>query len=182
MHPIRHCHSRFINAPASRVRPVLEALWSGRRGDAFPYDYIRPWRRVAEGGTGFSLGTRFGHGPYRFVIDCCDERRVFARIETPGYQGSHGFELSEEQGGTRVVHSLLASAAPAEWLLWTLLVGAGHDWAVRSCLARLEGLVTAGDADACPVERMPWQLRAFIAIRKASRRLAPHTSSGPGRS
>jgi len=58
MPAIYHMHSRFIDAPLARVRCLLEALWSGQPGDAFPYDRIRPWRRAAPGGRGFSQHDR----------------------------------------------------------------------------------------------------------------------------
>jgi hypothetical protein len=168
MYAIRHTHSRLIEAPSEQVRRVLDALWSGDRTDPLPRA-LRAWRKLPDGASVFCAGAQFGHGPFRFVVEECDAQRIYARILTRGFHGYHGFTLHAEASGTRIVHDLVASAALPQWLSWKLLIGAGHDWAVAACLARIAALAE-GEQKPYAQPTTPWQLDVFARVRRASRR------------
>jgi hypothetical protein len=171
MPAIRHVHSRFIPVLPGEIRPLFDSLWSGSDCDAFPHDRIRPRRSSRQGQQGMVVGTTFGHGPFRFCVDRCEDQRIRAAIITQGYEGWHGFELVPEtrngMAGTLVVHELYATLRPSLWAMWVTAIGNVHDWAVQSCLLRLEQLAVHGKASPSP--NPPWY---FASLERTLRKVA----------
>src|SRR5829696_4751878 len=119
MPQIRHTHIRRFAVPAARLVALIEAMWSGGPLDTFPVDHIRPVRTDPPGAAGWVAGaSRFGHGPFRFLVERWDGEVFRARILTPGFDGWHGFELRADGDGTIVVHDLDAQVVWPKWLVW----------------------------------------------------------------
>src|SRR4051794_2737259 len=130
--PIRHVHERSFLATLPSVVHAIDALWSGSPEDALPGEVLRPFRHSPAGSRGFAVGTRFGHGPFRFEVEHWDGQLLRARIHAAGFRGQHGFALRVQGDRVSVTHELDAHATLPHWLVWKLLVGAGHDWAVET--------------------------------------------------
>lgn len=65
---MRNVHVRRVAAPIERVRPWIEACWSGGERDCFPRDAISTWRRNPPSADPSALipgETMIGHGPFR---------------------------------------------------------------------------------------------------------------------
>jgi len=186
MPAIRHLLERWIPGEPARVRAALDDTWTGGAKDAFPSDHIRPWRRPAAAADASRMtpGTRFGHGPFAFVVDHADEHGLRVRITTPGYDGWHAFVLRADTrdgiAGTHISHELVANMPWAQWAAWTAVTGDLHDWAVEATLLRLEQIATTGRAEPSPTP--PWQLRAFERAHRAHRALIRRQAApSPGR-
>jgi hypothetical protein len=167
MRAIHHTHQRDFACPASRIRSLVGALWSATPLDAFPWDCVRTFRHDP-GASGFVEGkSRFGHGPFRFVVAKWDETQLRADIETPGIRGFHAFELHPLGEGTRLVHRLEAEADLLIWVAWRLTIGAAHDWAVEATFDRIQYILDEGR---CPV-RTTREAPLAMHLMSASRRM-----------
>jgi hypothetical protein len=105
---MQNVHVRRVAAPIERVRPWIEACWSGGVRDCFPRDVIPTWRRNPPGADPLALipgETMVGHGPFRFRLRAWDGRTW--RVElVGGTAGWHGFDLAPDGDGCRVTHTL----------------------------------------------------------------------------
>jgi hypothetical protein len=169
---IRHVHSRSFAADADRVASVVERMWSGTERDAFPWDFIRPTRSDPPGARGFVPGaSTFGHGPFRFTLEQWDGRVFRARVDTPGFEGSHGFVLEPTASGCRVTHDLDAQVAFAPWAVWKAVVGSAHDWAVEAIFDRMAAVLETGRAPTRTARLPPSTLRLSKATSRLRRRV-----------
>jgi hypothetical protein len=166
--PIRHVHVRRFHAPLAEVVALVDSSWSGGPLDAVPRA-LGGWRRTPAGAQGFAAGTRFGHGPFSFLVEHWDGRRLRARIETAGFRGGHGFEVHSEGDQVVVTHDLDAQGALPAWLVWQLFIARGHDWAVESLFDRMHVLLSDGGSSRAR-SRPPLGMRAFAATRRLFRR------------
>jgi hypothetical protein len=171
---MRNVHTRRIAAPIERVRPWIEACWSGGDRDSFPHDVIASWRRNPPGADPLALipgETVLGHGPFRFRLRVWDG--FVWRVDLLGARGWHGFDLAPEGDGCRVTHSVELQGALSARLGW-MTIEPIHDWAVEAMFDRLEHALRTG---AVPqrTER-PMSLLAALALRLAtSRSRSPRT-------
>lgn len=167
---IHNVHVRRFDASPDRVAALIGHTWSGGSLDAFPHDWIRPVRTDPPGADGFVAGqSRFGHGPFRFTVERWDGRVFVARIDGGVADGTHGFELTDDAGGTLVTHTLAARFALRPWLVWRAVTGRVHDWAVESMFDRLDVALRRGMVPSRTPVAPPWQLRAFDAVRRRRR-------------
>lgn len=164
--PIRHVHVRRFAAPLPSVVTAIDALWSGTEQDALPRQ-LGGWRRSPAGKTGMAEGTRFGHGPFSFLVEQWDGAALRARIETVGFRGQHGFTLRLEGTDVSVTHDLDAQLTPLRWLLWRLFIADGHDWAVEQMFDGMRVLLGEQLASQPRPRAAPLGLRVFVAARRA---------------
>ena len=105
---MQNVHVRRVAAPIERVRPWIEACWSGGVRDCFPRDVIPSWRRNPPGVDPSALipgETIVGHGPFRFRLRAWDGQ--VWRVDLVGpIAGWHGFDLVPDGEGCRVTHTL----------------------------------------------------------------------------
>lgn len=142
---MRNVHVRRIAAPVERVRPWIEACWSGGAGDCFPRDVIASWRKNPPGADPLALipgETLIGHGPFRFRLRVWDG--LVWRVDLVGsLAGWHGFDLEPDGDACRLTHTLeLESTLSAR--LRFMAIEPIHDWAVEAMFDRLEHALRTG--------------------------------------
>jgi hypothetical protein len=166
--PIRNVHARRLAAPIERVRPWIEACWSGGDRDCFPRDVITDWRKNPPGVAPDALvpgETLLGHGPFRFRLRSWDGTAW--RVDVVGRPaGWHGFDLEADGDGCRIRHTLELEAGVAARLRWWLIAPI-HDWAVEALFDRLEHALATGGVPARTERPMP--RIAGLALRLARR-------------
>ncbi len=168
---IRHTHTRRFDASPAQLATLIDQAWTRGPRDAFPHDRIRPWRKDPPGAQGWVAGaSRFGHGPFAFLVERWDGQVLRAKIETPGFTGWHGFELRADGAGTVLIHDLQADVSLVPWLVWRAAIGQAHDWAVESLFDRLEHILREGHAP--PATARPLPTRSRLIIRGLSRKRA----------
>jgi len=165
--PIRHVHERRFQAPLAEVVAIVDSMWSGGPLDALPRA-LGGWRRTPPGAQGFAAGTRFGHGPFSFLVEHWDGHTLRARVETVGFRGCHGFVLQREGDHVLVTHDLDAEGTLGAWMVWQLFIARGHDWAVEALFDRMHVLLSDGGAERAS-SRPPLGMRVFAATRRLLR-------------
>jgi hypothetical protein len=142
---MRNIHVRRIAAPIERVRPWIEACWSGGDRDCFPRDVIATWRKNPPGVDPLALvpgETMVGHGPFRFRLRAWDG--VIWRVDVVGrLVGWHGFDLAPDGDECRVTHTLELESTWSAGLRW-MAIKPIHDWAVEAMFDRLEQALRTG--------------------------------------
>lgn len=181
--PIRNVHVRHVAAPIERVRPWIEACWSGGDRDCFPRDVIPNWRKNPPGADPLALipgETMVGHGPFRFRLRTWDG--AVWRVDVVGnLVGWHGFDLEPDtdgSGGCRVTHALELESSLSARLRW-MAIEPIHDWAVEALFDRLEHALRTGIVPARS-ERPMSRMAAFalgLARRAGSRRSSSRPSA-----
>src|ERR1041385_6824367 len=120
MQPIRNVHARRVAAPLDRVRPWIEACWTGGDRDCFPRDVIASWRKNPAGTDPLALipgETLVGHGPFRFRLRSWTG--AVWRVGVVGRpRGWHGFDLEPDGDGCRVTHTLELDGTLSARLRW----------------------------------------------------------------
>ncbi|HKA86926.1 MAG TPA: SRPBCC family protein [Haliangiales bacterium] len=142
---MQNVHSRRVAAPIERVRPWIEACWSGGARDCFPRDVIHTWRRNPPGADPSALipgETMVGHGPFRFRLRAWDGRTWRVDV-VGGTAGWHGFDLAPDGDGCRVTHTLELEGSLAGRLRW-MAIAPIHNWAVEALFDRLEHALATG--------------------------------------
>jgi hypothetical protein len=169
---MRNVHVRRVAAPIERVRPWIEACWSGGDRDCFPHDVIPNWRRNPPGADPDALipgETLVGHGPFRFRLRAWDGH--IWRVDLIGrLVGWHGFDLVPEADGCRVTHTVELATSPMSRFQW-MAIEPLHDWAVEAMFDRLEHALLTGAVPA-RTERPMSRVVAFglrLARRKRAR-------------
>jgi hypothetical protein len=165
---MRNVHTRPVAAPIERVRPWIEACWSGGDRDCFPRDVIRTWRRNPPGADPLALipgETLLGHGPFRFGLRVWDGR--VWRVDVVGSPaGWHGFDLAPDGDRCRVTHTLELESSLSARLGW-MAIEPIHDWAVEALFDRLEQALRTGVVPA-RTERPMSRVAAFgLALARA---------------
>lgn len=163
---MQNIHVRSVAAPIERVRPWIEACWSGENRDCFPRDVIATWRRNPPGADPAALipgETMIGHGPFRFRLRAWDGRTW--RVDFVGPRaGWHGFDLTPEGDGCQVTHTIELDNSLSTRVFW-LAIARLHDWAVEAMFDRLEHALATGAVPAHTERPIP--RGAAFALRLA---------------
>ena len=173
---MRNVHVRRLAAPLDRVRPWIEACWSGTDRDCFPRDVIASWRKNPPGADPLALipgETMVGHGPFRFRLRSWDGYAW--RVDVVGsLTGWHGFDLAADGDGCLITHTLeLAGSLPSR-VAW-MAIQPIHDWAVEAMFDRLEHALATGLVPA-RTERPMSRMAAFGLSMARRRRNRPSTA------
>jgi len=168
MQPIRNVHARRVAAPIERVRPWIEACWSGGDRDCFPRDVIANWRKNPPGANPLALipgETLIGHGPFRFRLRAWDGTSW--RVDViGGLVGWHGFDLRPDGDDCLVTHTLELGSTLSTRLRW-MAIEPIHDWAVEALFDRLEHALRTGGVP--ERSERPMSRRAAFALGLARR-------------
>jgi hypothetical protein len=185
---MRNVHTRLLAAPIERVRPFIEASWSGTERDPFPRDVLRTWRKNPAGVEPLALVpdvTRVGHGMFAFRFLSWDGHRWRVKVETRDFRGWHGFDLEETPRGCQVTHTIELELSSKARLVWPLLIASIHDWCVEALFDRIEAALVTGEIPALTRRPMPWPaaaslglLRKVASLRKSRQRSARVEASG----
>jgi hypothetical protein len=174
MRPIRNVHTRRVAAPLERVRPWIEACWTGGDRDCFPRDAIPSWRKNPPGSDPLALipgETLVGHGPFRFRLRSWTG--AVWRVDVVGRpHGWHGFDLEPDGDGCRVTHTLELEGTLSARLRW-MTIEAIHDWAVEALFDRLEHAVRTGAVPARSERPMPRMAALALGFARRGRRRRP---------
>lgn len=180
MPSVRNVHTRRVPATVERVRPWIEALWSGGARDCFPRDAVPSWRRNPPGVDPLALvpgKTILGHGPFRFRLREWDGR-VWRADVMGGGVGWHGFDLAPDGDGCRVTYKLELDANLPARVGW-LAIQPIHDWAVEAVFDRLEQALRTGAVPERTERPTSWVAAVALAVlRRAPRGRA---ADQPGR-
>ncbi len=168
---MQNVHARRVGAPIERVRPWIEALWSGSDRDCFPRDVIPNWRENPPGVDPMALvpgETLIGHGPFRFRLRAWDGS--VWRVDVVGrLVGWHGFDLVPDGDSCVVTHTLELEGSLRSRLGW-MAIEPIHDWAVEAMLDRLEHALRTGAVPA-RTERPMSRVAAFaLGLARAAQR------------
>ncbi len=166
---MKNIHRREMTATPEQIRPWIEAGFTATARDPFPRDVIRNWRKNPPGADPLAWipeVTRVGHGPFTFRFESWDGARWRVRVETPGYEGWHGFDLQETPGGCRLTHTLELRLSAPRQLLWTLCFAAVHDWAVEATFDRLEEALRTGAMPTVTTRPLPWLAARGMALTR----------------
>ncbi|HYS54683.1 MAG TPA: hypothetical protein VER58_13070 [Thermoanaerobaculia bacterium] len=170
---MRNAHSRELVAPIERVRPWIEASWTGTARDPFPRDVLPSWRQNPPGIAPLALVpnvTRVGHGSFSFRFESWDGERWRARVESRRFPGWHGFDLAVTSGGCRVTHTVELEDSILGRVLWSVFIAPIHDWCVEALLDRIEEALRTGEMPATTRRKMPWHAAtSFALLRRAGR-------------
>jgi hypothetical protein len=180
MRLIRNVHVRRVAEPIERVRPWIEACWSGGDRDCFPRDVIAGWRKNPPGVDPQALvpgATLIGHGPFRFRLRAWDG--VAWRADVVGSLGWHGFDLEPDGDGCRVTYTLELESTLSGRLGW-MAIEPIHDWFVEALFDRLVHALRTGvvpERTERPMSRAAafalGLVRAIHRPRKTSNRTSP---------
>jgi hypothetical protein len=181
---MRNVHARRVAAPLERVRPWIEACWSGADRDCFPRDVIRSWRRNPDGIDPLALvpgTTLLGHGPFRFRLRVWDGRAW--RVDVVGRPGGwHGLDLAPDGDGCWITHTLELENTLSARLGW-LAIEPIHDWAVEALFDRIEEALRTGVVPARTTRPMSRLAAVALALARRARfrsRRARTAAAGEG--
>lgn len=170
-------HVRRLAAPIERVRPWIEACWSGGDGDPFPRDVLPTWRRnpVDVAPSALVPGvTLLGHGPFGFRLRSWDGFTWRVDVQR-GPRGWHGFDLVADGEACTISHTLELADDWEGRAVWTAIHHV-HDWAVEALFDRIERALETGRVPASTERPMPRAaaaalagLRALFWIKRAAR-------------
>ena len=164
---MKNVHVREMRAPIERVRPWIEASWTGTPRDPFPRDILKSWRKNLPGADPLALipdVTRVGHGFFSFRFQSWDGERWRVRIESADVRGWHGFDLQTSPLGCRVTHTIEATPSLRGAVLWHGFVAPIHDWFLEAMFDRIEEALRTGEMPDVTRRRMPWRVAALFAI------------------
>jgi hypothetical protein len=170
---MRNVHSREMAAPIERVRPWIEASWTGTARDPFPRDVLRTWRKNPPGEDPLALlpgVTRVGHGFFSFLFESWDGARWRVRVESPDFRGWHGFDLEATPTACRVTHTIELELSVRGRFLWRTFIAPIHDWCVEAMLDRIEEALRSGEVPATTRRGMPWPAATSFAVLRRVRR------------
>ncbi|MFO0619707.1 MAG: hypothetical protein U0414_44395 [Polyangiaceae bacterium] len=174
---VRNVHTRRLGASIERVRPWIEACWSGGDGDPFPRDVLPTWRKNPDGVEASALlpgVTVLGHGPFGFRLRSWDGFAWRVDVQR-GPRGWHGFDLRPDGDGCTITHTLELIDDWEGRAVWTAIHPI-HDWAVEALFDRMERALETGRVPATterPMGRTSAAalagLRALFWIKRAAR-------------
>lgn len=164
---MQNVHTRRVGASIERVRPWIEACWTGGDRDCFPRDVIGTWRRNPPGADPLALipgETLLGHGPFRFRLRVWNGQ--VWRVDVVGSPVRwHGFDLAPDGGGCRVTHTLELESTLSARLRW-MTIEPIHDWAVEALFDRLEEALRTGVVPARTERPMPRMAALALALAR----------------
>jgi hypothetical protein len=174
---MENVHRRLMAAPPEAIHAWLVEAWSACLRDVFPRDVIPTWRRNPDGvdAGAFVPGvTRLGHGPFAFRLREVSATGWWVDVDNmPGME--HGFILVAAPGGTLVTHLLRGPLHGAMAIVWPLVMGPLHDWAVEAIFDRLEVALATGSVPATTARPMSPRVRLlFRLVSWALRRRRRH--------
>lgn len=171
---MRNVHQREIPTSLEKIRPFIEAGWTGTSDDPFPRDYIKTWRKNPPDRAADALVpgvTRLGHGPFSFRFVSWDGKRWRVCVESGEYRGWHGFDLEPTPNGTRVRHTIELDLSGPARVVWPLFIAPVHDWAVEAIFDRMEEALRTGTMPPVTARKMPFPASlCFSAIGVLRRR------------
>jgi hypothetical protein len=179
---MQNVHVRRVAAPIERVRPWIEACWTGGDRDCFPRDVIASWRKNPPGVDPLALvpgETMVGHGPFRFRLREWDGYSWKVDI-VGGMVGWHGFDLAPSGDGCRVTHTVELEGSLSSRLGW-MAIEPIHDWAVEALFDRLEHALRTGVVPARTERPMSRVAALGLAVARRKKGRAPakaHPASG----
>lgn len=178
---MQNIHTRRIAAPVERVRPWIEASWSGGALDCFPHDVIRSWRRNPPGAGPSALipgETLIGHGPFRFRLREWDGQIWRVDVVGGSLAGWHGFDLAPDGDGCRLTHTLELQESLGMRLGW-LTIAPIHDWAVEAIFDRLEHALATGAPPARTERPMSPVVSLALAFARRRKRVEASNANPP---
>jgi hypothetical protein len=164
---MKNVHQRHIALPIEKIRPWIEAGWTGGADDPFPHDVIKSWRKNPAGTDPGALipgVTRLGHGMFRFRFQSWDGQRFRVRVENVRYDGWHGFDLEPTAEGCRVTHTLDVALSGSARVVWPVCFAALHDWAVEAVLDRIEEAARSGTMPTRTTRPIAWPASAWFRL------------------
>jgi hypothetical protein len=174
---MQNVHVRRLAAPLDRVRPWIEACWSGTDRDCFPRDVIANWRKNPPGADPLALipgETMVGHGPFRFLLRSWDG--YVWRVDVVGsLTGWHGFDLAADGDACLITHTLEIAGSLSSRVAW-MAIEPIHDWVVEAMFDRLEHALATGVVPA-RTERPMSRMAAFGLSMARRRRNKPATAA-----
>jgi hypothetical protein len=168
---MKNTHSREMDAPIERVRPWIEACWTGTPDDSFPRDVLPTWRKNPQGAAPLALipeVTRIGHGPFGFRFTGWDGWRWRVRVESGGFAGWHGFDLDETRAGCRVTHTIELDLSGLARVVWPVSIAGIHDWAVEALFDRMEAALRTGAVPKVTARPIPWPASMWFEVQRQS--------------
>ena len=156
-----------MRAPIERVRPWIEAAWTGTSHDPFPHDLLKSWRQNPPGTDPLALipdVTRMGHGPFSFRFQSWDGERWRVRFESNAFQGWHGFDLQTTPLGCRVTHTVGATPSLRAAVFWHALVAPAHDWFLEALFDRIEEALRTGEMPPVTRRQIPWGVATRLGL------------------
>ena|SRR5215472_4636864 len=164
---MKNVHVREMRAPIERVRPWIDASWTGTPRDPFPCDVLKSWRKNPPGANPLVPipdVTRMGHGPFSFRFQSWDGERWRVRFESNAFQGWHGFDLQTTPAGCRVTHTVAATPSLRAALFWHALVAPVHDWFLEALFDRMEEALRTGEMPPVTRRKMPRRVATRLAF------------------
>ena len=127
---VRNVHERRFSLPPATVGALIDSLASHDDrlwpcGNWPPMRFDRP---LAVGAVG-------GHGPVRYsVAEYRPSQSIVFRFSAPrGFNGTHRFEVEEQQGQTVLRHVIEMRATGMALLSWPLAIRSLHNAAIEDC-------------------------------------------------
>ena len=166
MTAVHNVHTRWFPHAPERLRPWLDAVWSGGANDVFPHDRLVTWRMRAGGQPQPWVPgeTQFGHATLRFKLRRWDGARWEADFLGRRMHGWHGFELVPEGEGTTLRHTLAGEVSGGLQWQWPLAIRPLHDWAIEALFDRLAEALDRGSAPAVTLRPMGVGARAAYSV------------------
>ena len=135
---VLNIHTRILDHPIDQVAPLLSTL-------ATPDDQVWPsekWPRM-KFIKGIKEGAYGGHGPIRYTVDRVEPNGIYWTFARPkGFRGRHFLQLSEEEGKTKIQHTIQMKAKGLSILSWVLAIRWLHDALMEDAFDKVESHFT----------------------------------------
>src|SRR5271166_3309706 len=128
---VHNVHEREFDLSLASVGSLIDSLASSN-DRLWPNDKWPPMRFD----RALAVGARGGHGPIRYSIEEYQPSRlvVFRFLAPRGFDGTHRYEVAEQQGRTVLRHVLEMHATGLASLSWPLLFQPLHDALIEDSL------------------------------------------------
>jgi len=128
---VHNVHEREFDLSLASVGSLIDSLASSN-DRLWPNDKWPPMRFD----RALAVGARGGHGPIRYSIEEYQPSRlvVFRFLAPRGFDGTHRYEVAEQQGRTVLRHVLEMHATGLARLSWPLLFQPLHDALIEDSL------------------------------------------------
>ena len=127
---VRNLHEREFPLPLATVGALIDSLAS-REARLWPSGKWPPMRFDRP----LAVGAVGGHGPVRYSVEeYRPGRSIRFRFSAPrGFNGTHRFEVEEQEGKTVLRHVIEMHATGPALLSWPLAIRALHNAAIEDC-------------------------------------------------